>query len=304
VFQRRGIKVYENLSDSIQHLEQIKQRKVSDVEENTQFYSSNAEVASIDAFMCSFPTTACQLWIPQNKPIVFMPCHRYNMGSCTHESWGRLNNDIKKLAADPSGRHTIAAMSRYDVEYLKYYTGLSPELLSSFSGYYTQGHEYNPTRQEVPLITCSWKPEWGEKLLSPDLINTLAPEINVVQYKKLYPQGFSLDDLVSHRAIIMLPYSVMSYKLTEFYSLSIPLFVPSPKFFMNNNGIGDDRSLTHNHCDEFSPNIEIDMRPKLEYGYSSHIYSPNLVLVIIKNFETKPHFHLGIYVLRTQLFID
>jgi len=29
----------------------------------------------------------------------------------------------------------------------------------------------------------------------------------------------------------------MSYKLTEFYALSIPIFVPSPKFYRNNSGL-------------------------------------------------------------------
>jgi hypothetical protein len=45
-----------------------------------------------------------------------------------------------------SGRHTVAAMSRYDAEYMRYYTGISPLILTSFSGHYTKGNPYEPTR--------------------------------------------------------------------------------------------------------------------------------------------------------------
>lgn len=42
----------------------------------------------------------------------------------------------------------------------------------------------------------------------------------------------------------MVPYSVMSYKLTEFYSMGIPLIVPSPRYFRSHGGMGDDRTST------------------------------------------------------------
>jgi len=80
--------------------------------------------------------------------------------------------------------------------------------------------------------------------------------------------------------MIWLPYSVMAYKLTEFYALSVPMFVPSPKFYLKNDGLGDDRVLNdHLHCIKFSPDAEKKVRPKMESGFSSHIYSPSLVLV-------------------------
>ena len=52
---------------------------------------------------------------------------------------------------------------------------------------------------------------------------------------------YEASDLVSHPAIIYLPYSVMSIKLKEMYSLAIPLFMPSPIFFLNNGGLGKDK---------------------------------------------------------------
>ncbi len=64
----------------------------------------------------------------------------------------------------------------------------------------------------------------------------MTAELKAIHFHDLYPT-YTLHDLVSHPAIIMLPYSVMSYKLTEFYALSIPIFVPSPKFYRNNSGL-------------------------------------------------------------------
>jgi hypothetical protein len=81
----------------------------------------------------------------------------------------------------------------------------------------------------------------------------------------------------------MLPYSVMSYKLTEFYALAIPLFVPSPRFYINHidpdsktRGIGPDRASTSRYYCNSQPSLELEMRPALESNLSPHIYSPNL----------------------------
>jgi hypothetical protein len=77
----------------------------------------------------------------------------------------------------------------------------------------------------------------------------------------------------------------MSYKLTEFYSLSIPLFVPSIKFLQNIGGIGADRpSVSLYYC--ANPDVEKEIRPSLESGFSSHIYSPNIEHVIMFCFSS------------------
>ena len=39
------------------------------------------------------------------------------------DDWHKLDNDVRAMSADVSCRHTISAMSRYDAEYLQYYTG-------------------------------------------------------------------------------------------------------------------------------------------------------------------------------------
>ena len=40
----------------------------------------------------------------------------------TSDDWKKLDEDVKAMSTDP--RHTVSAMSRYDAEYLRYYTGI------------------------------------------------------------------------------------------------------------------------------------------------------------------------------------
>ena len=56
------------------------------------------------------------------------------------------------MNSDP--KHVVAGMSRYDMEYLKYYTGANDiQILSSLSGFYTAGHFYKPINNEVLLLS-------------------------------------------------------------------------------------------------------------------------------------------------------
>ena len=286
----KGVSVHLPLSETLNtHLQHTDRYTDSDISKNYNFYHSDEVVQKIDSFVCTFPASMGQLWLAMNKSVVFLPAHRYNLGRCTPNEWHQLNDDLYNMAADQSGKHTIAAMSTYDAEYLKYYTGIKPIVLTSFSGYYTHGNSFNPTREEFLIVANDWALETGNKLFSPEVIQVLQPEMKAVKYHDLYPT-YTLLDLVSHRAIIMLPYSVMSYKLTEFYTLAIPLFVPSLKFYRNIGGLGADRaSVSPTYCN--NPNLEKEMRPTLESGFSSHIYSPNVEQVIKVLFLKKIYYY-------------
>ena len=75
------------------------------------------------------------------------------------------------------------------------------------------------------------------------------------------------------QAIVYKPYSVMSYTLTEFYSLNIPLFMPSPTYFRTKmKGMGPDRSINKYYC--MDGENQGPTRPK--HPDSPHPYSPNV----------------------------
>jgi hypothetical protein len=96
----------------------------------------------------------CQLWLAMNKSIVFLPAHRYNLGRCTADDWRQLDRDVLHLAGGSTGAggSTVATMSRYDAEYLRYYTGIKQVLLTSFSGYYMNPDLYKPSKDQYLIV--------------------------------------------------------------------------------------------------------------------------------------------------------
>ena len=125
----------------------------------------------------------------------------------------------------------------------------------------------------------------------------LSPEFSAEQVYVVY-QKYTTEDLGRHRAVISLPYSVMSYRTTELYALGMPLFIPSIKFYMNYYdfnrrapgesadilksgwfGLGWDRTSTSCPFCDSDPNLELEMRPSLNSSNSIHPYSPNVEIL-------------------------
>ena len=258
--QVKEISVYTRLSNTIKTFRTPSTALTeSMVEENFEFYKNDEQISLVDAFICSFPASMCEMWMPFNKTIIFAPAHRYNLGRCTKGEFLRLNEHLSALASSVNPHHVIAALSHYDEEYLRHYTGLSVAPLYSYSGFYTLGHRYNPTRPEI--LVFGWDDRFREEIT----------EFKLVYTHKLY-RRYELSDLVSHRAIVYRAYSVMSYKLTEFYSLAIPLFMPSMKFYQKVHSFGKDRSsLSAPYCK--NPRMDKNMKP---HPSSIHPYSPNI----------------------------
>ena len=229
------------------------------VKRNFDFYKNDPEVAKVDAFICEFPPSMCELWMPFNKSIVFLPAHRYNLGRCTKEEWGRLDQHLYTLASMEKPTHVITAASVYDYEYLHHYTGLDPIPLFSYSVFYTANNPYKPTKDEI--IVFAWD----------NRFQTEISKFTLKDVRALYPR-YQLSDLVSHRAVVYMPHSVMGYAMTELYSLAIPMFMPSMKFMQNIKGLGPDRSsLSGYYCGK--PALDKDMPP---HPCSTHPYSPNV----------------------------
>ena len=120
VWKMKGIHLYRKISDVIAtyfyrlgcHNQRITEKMVQD---NFRFYRNDSEIASVDAFLCSYQPGMCEMWMPFNKTIVFIPAHRYNMGRCSIEETRRLNEHLYALARMDHPKHVISAASRYDL---------------------------------------------------------------------------------------------------------------------------------------------------------------------------------------------
>ncbi len=113
----------------------------------------SGQLGSTDAFFCSFTAAMCELFLEANRTLVVLAAHRYNLGRCSVERWTLLNRRLTRLSKDDAKGNVVGAVSRYDLEYLRHYTGISNlRLVSSFSGFYTAGHRYEPTRNEILIF--------------------------------------------------------------------------------------------------------------------------------------------------------
>ena len=103
------------------------------ISENYEVLKNNSVLQNIQAFICGFPSRMCQVWLPfKSIKTVIMTVHRYNMDVCAESDWHLWNQQLKDLSSDPA--NSLAAGSRYDLEYFKYYTDLPVKLVPSFSG--------------------------------------------------------------------------------------------------------------------------------------------------------------------------
>ena len=272
VSQKKGFSVYQRLSNVIskQYVGPSTRLTEKMVKNNFEFYKDDGQIASTDAFICTLPASMCEMWMPFNKTIMFLPAHRYNLGRCSKEGWDRLNEHISALVSMDYPKHIIGAEGVYDREYLRHYTGVDPLLLNSVSDFYTTKNTYAPTRNEI-LAFGTWD----------DRLQTEILNFQIKSVDSMYPRH-QPSDLVSHRAAVILPNFVTSYTLTELYSLGIPLFIPSMTFIRNvRRTVTDERSsLSGLYCK--NPRLKTDMQP---HPSSTHPYSPNIVMAEDKEAE-------------------
>ena len=98
--------VYTKLSSTIsKYISHSTRLTETMVKENFEYYKNDKEIAETDAFVCSFPASMCELWMPFNKTIVFLPAHRYNLGRCTKQEFNHLNEHINILVKMTNPRH-------------------------------------------------------------------------------------------------------------------------------------------------------------------------------------------------------
>ena len=287
VFQLDGLSLYDKRSPGLDQMVDriveslVKQPKDYDIlpedliRKNFDFYKDDETISTADGFICSFPSSMCEIWMPFNKTIIINPAHRYNLWRCTAGAFDRLNEHLYKLAS--LNKLILGASDKYDLEYLRHYTGLRPLPLYNFAGVYTAGNPYSPTRDEIIMFG-------GGQQNVAEIAKQMSDAVKsfkVVHVRTLYPR-YNLSDLVQHRAVIFVPYAVMTYAISELYALNIPMIVPSIKFYRTvfDYGFGKDR-VTHGgyYC----------MRGE-ELGKphptSLHPYSPNVYASVDQEAES------------------
>lgn len=222
----------------------------NNIKEFYKEYKSNPVIQSIDAFICSFPFSQCEIYFPFNKSIIWMAAHRYSLGRCTKEQWTRLNEHLEMVSSNKitNAPSFIIGMNKYDVEYLNYYTGIeSIELVDALGMLYGAEHMlFTQSRSEIllgPIQTIYLSME-DEMYVT----NVLASKGYELKRIKAIYNHFEFQDLSNHRACVLFPYAVHSYGITELYALGIPLFVPTIRFLFQLKCMTDYQHKESHYC--------------------------------------------------------
>ncbi len=230
-----------------------------------EYYRADPYMARTDAFLCFFPSSYCEMFMPFNRTIVFLPAHRFLLGRCSTAEAQRLVDHVLMLLQQHQQRgprHFVGAMGVYDQQYLYYFTGHQVPVLSSSSlGYaFNRTQFFQGKRPEILVgpLQVSKVPK--------ALIAAGGSKYTFASAKKLY-SFFKLQDIADHRAVVLLPYAILSYGITELYALGIPIFVPTVDFLME-LGIATDTQVSSNfYCGP-------QWQPPPKHINAPHPYSP------------------------------
>lgn len=186
-------------------------------------YKNDAELQSVDAFVCFHPAAMCELFMPFNKSLIVIASTRYELGRFGVNRWTTWNNNLKRIAEAPT--NVVGGNNRYDVEYIKYFTGIQPQLLSSFCGYLP--YRYAPSRSGfllAPVHHAGFERIFLSEYKS--ICENVSCSGKVLRMREIYPR-YKYTDLTAHAGIIYIPYQVSVMSMFEQYRMNIPLFFPS-----------------------------------------------------------------------------
>jgi len=195
-------------------------------------YRNDSVMRSVDAFLCYDPPAICELYEPFNKSLIVIATNRYYITRQSEERWRTWNSKLEHYASDP--RHIVAANNRYDVEMIRYFTGLAALWIPGFGGYTKT--TYNASRNGFLLSKRRADEEFdwwflGQFREACKSLNRSRPVPELIRIKDRYPR-YKYSDLAAHQGIVHVPYQVSTMSIFEQYRMNIPLFFPSKELLL------------------------------------------------------------------------
>lgn len=220
-----------------------------------------------DTCIVSFPPKFIDLFSNVNFkiPPILNCAHRLHIHTEYDTSFV---NRIKEKVE--SNSIVLCSMSKYDTEYIKHYTGITPTELDVVCFHVPYKLPYAPYRDEILVGPChvgNLSP--FSSLLEMNITaKNMGYNLNFGTLPSLYGR-FSYENILAHRAVVIFPYSAFSISMVEIYELNIPMFVPSPNIIIK-MGLMNDVCLYPCYFTEEHTRL-IDTPDKS----SVHMYSPN-----------------------------
>jgi hypothetical protein len=246
----------------------------NDIRAFFNYYHKDPDMLRVNAFYCAFPSSLCEIYMPLNRTIIWLPAHRFTLGRCSRAEIDRLILHMQQsVRPEQQPKHFIAAGGRYDQEYIKYYTGLDAILLPVNSLWYAFNiTRFTQSRTEILVGPLRHR----DHPLIANMKEAAAALNSSFQFstaKNLY-KHYELQQIADHRAVILLPYAVLSYGITELYALEIPIFIPSIDFIVELKLVRDRTLIDSYYCGR---TLKFQDMPK-QHPSSNHPYSPEDVV--------------------------
>lgn len=173
------------------------------------------ELSKYDAFIVTYPPIFSMLFEKWNKPIIIVAPIRYEIPFSTRPNeWERFNEFLRKGV--DRGQILLAANSKYDAQYGKYFTDREWTHIPSLCEY-TKTH-YNPSKDNFLYYSrCMQYTHY--------LGGSTIP--NLVEKSKALGNNYSWNERAKYRGIVGVPYNISTMSIFEFYNENIPLFFPT-----------------------------------------------------------------------------
>ena len=193
------------------------------IEEFYNYYRTDPEMMSVDAFVCFHPSAMCELFLPFNRSVFVIASTRYELGRFLPLRWMTWNENLIEIAGHPY--NVVAGNNLYDAKYIQYFTGVKAQVLTSFCGYIDERY----TGHKDGFILAPPHKEGFSKIFQNayDAACNLANcNETIFNLRARYPH-YEYSDLCAHKGIVYIPYQVSVMSMFEQYRMNIPLFFPS-----------------------------------------------------------------------------
>lgn len=178
-----------------------------------KFYDAHPSLKEYDGFIVTYPPIWAMLYERYNKPIIVQIPIRYDYGvHGSPELLARWNEWLRVHVK--SGQVILVANNRYDVEYCRLQTGLTPQHIPSLC-------EYFPKRgpgTRAGFIQYEQGPDLGNEVPG------------IVQRAKALPLGWKWPTIHKYKGVVHLPYQVSTMSTFEQYTANVPQLFPSAKY--------------------------------------------------------------------------
>jgi hypothetical protein len=215
-------------------------------------YRDDPEMARADIVFCSHPAANCEAYLPLNRSLVIYATTRLEFGRDDDSVWWRRPHLGKRSswrwrhwvenmqAAARSPWVAVAANNLFDVHYVRYHTGITPQYIPSWCGGIGALYQrraglpwlLGPYRDNLPHASDG--SAWEVPLLRSfrQAIARRGQRHRVRRMREVFPRGYEYKDLAAHPGVILVPYQVSFMSFFEFYRMEIPLFAPSLDLFV------------------------------------------------------------------------